>query len=77
MSIATKAKLEQNLTKPELTHAIALLLELNPAAEKEVGTLSKDTLEQIFISYKNNALRANQYLEEQVESARKHALTTR
>jgi hypothetical protein len=55
---------------------MALLLNLDKNASKDLNKLSKDTLEQMFCSYKQNALNAQIYLEQQVESARKHAATT-
>lgn len=76
MSTQTKAQLEQNFTKCDLIGALTLLLELDLNASRDLNKLSKDTLEQMFISYKRNALQSQRYTEEQIERARKHIIAT-
>lgn len=76
MSMQTKSKMSSSFTKGDLISALGLLLELDSDAKKDLEKLKINTLEQMYISYKQNALNAQIYLEQQLESARKHTLTT-
>lgn len=76
MSMQTRSKMSEAFPKPELIHALALLLELNSSAQKDLEKLRLDTLEQMFISYKQNALNSQIYLEQQIEATRKHTIAS-
>lgn len=76
MSMQTKSKMSVSFTKGDLISALGLLLELDSNAKKDLDKLKIDTLEQMYISYKQNALNAQIYLEQQLESTRKHTLAS-
>lgn len=75
MSMQTKSKMSSAFTKGELISTLGILMELDTEAKKDLEKLKINSLEQMYISYKQNALNAQIYLEQQIESARKHAST--
>jgi hypothetical protein len=65
------------MTKQDLINGLSILLCLDKSAATDLNKLKIDSLEQMFYSYKENALAAQRKLEEAVEKANKHGVTTR
>lgn len=65
------------MKKDDYINGLAILLCLDVPAAKDLSKLKTDTLEQMFTSYKENALAAQRKLEDEVDKSRKHGITSR
>ena len=65
------------MTKTDLINGLSILLCLDVPAANDLNKLKTDTLEQMFYSYRDNALAAQRKLEDEVDKARKHGATSR
>lgn len=64
------------MNKSDFIQGLTILLSLDKNASRDLNSLKKETLEQMFESYKANALRANNHTEKEVNAALKFSLTS-
>lgn len=65
------------MNKAEVIYGLTILLCLDKQAKSDLNKLKVETLEQMFYSYKQNALNAQRKLEEEVDKTRKLGTTSR
>lgn len=64
------------MKQDDYIEGLSILLCLDINAKKDLKKLKTDTLEQMFCSYKENALRSQRRLEEEIEKANKQRTST-
>lgn len=64
------------LNKPDIILALGILFDLDAKHTKNLGKLDKDTLERIYDSYKQNAIRAQNAIEQALAHGRSNEQTS-